>query len=309
LSYPTATSATIANVPAGAQCVVAEGPLPTPPANFSWGPAAANVNVTVPANSAIAATMASTLVRQQAGIEVTKTLALPSGVTGPFSFGFTATCDLPSAGSVYTATLADYPTNTKVTIANVPAGANCTVVEDQPLPTAPANYVWAAPSVPAPVVVPSTGAVAVGVTNALTGQTGDILVNLNTTLPDGVAGPFSFVVTATCNLPTAGTTHSVTIVSPPASATGTITGAQAGAECTIAQTLPAAPAGYQWDAPTLEGSPVTIAANTNVPVTVSNSLVKAQAGTPTPVPVDSRVALLLLALLLAAGASLQLRKR
>ncbi len=309
LSYPTATSATIANVPAGAQCVVAEGPLPTPPANFSWGPAAANVNVTVSANSAVAATMASTLVRQQAGIEVTKTLALPSGVTGPFSFGFTATCDLPSAGTVYTATLADYPTNTKVTIANVPAGANCTVVEDQPLPTAPANYVWAAPSVPAPVVVPSTGAVAVGVTNALTGQTGDILVNLNTILPDGVAGPFSFVVTATCNLPTAGTTHSVTIVSPPASATGTITGAQAGAECTIAQTLPAAPAGYQWDAPTLEGSPVTIAANTNVPVTVSNSLVKAQAGTPTPVPVDSRVALLLLALLLAAGASLQPRKR
>ncbi|MEJ5150733.1 DUF5979 domain-containing protein [Comamonas sp. MYb396] len=309
LSYPTATSATIANVPAGAQCVVAEGPLPTAPANFSWGPAAANVNVTVAANSAIAATMASTLVRQQAGIEVTKTLALPSGVTGPFSFGFTATCDLPSTGSVYTATLADYPTNTKVTIANVPAGANCTVVEEQPLPTAPANYVWAAPSVPAPVVVPSTGAVAVGVTNALTGQTGEILVNLNTTLPDGVTGPFSFVVTATCNLPTAGTTHSVTIVSPPASTTGTITGAQAGAECTIAQTLPAAPAGYQWDAPTVEGSPVTIAANTNVPVTVSNSLVKAQAGTPTPVPVDSRVALLLLALLLAAGASLQLRKR
>lgn len=308
LTYPTATSTTIANVPAGAQCVVAEGPLPAAPANYTWGPAAANANVTVPLNASAPVTMASTLVRSTAGIEVTKTLALPSGVTGPFSFGFTATCNLPSAGTTYKATLANFPTNTKVTIGAIPSGASCTVTEDTPLPAAPANYEWAAPSAPAAVTVPSTGVVAVGVTNALTGLKGDILVNLNTTLPDGVTGPFSFVVTATCNLPTAGTTHSVTIVSPPASTTGTITGAQAGAECTIAQTMPAAPAGYQWDAQS-EDTPLIIVASTNVPVAVSNNLVKLQAGTPTPVPVDSRIALLLLALLMAAAASIQMRKR
>ena len=165
--YPATTAATIANVPAGAQCVVAEGALPAAPANFTWGPAAANVPVTVPLNASALVSMASTLVRLQAGIEVTKTLALPSGVTGPFSFGFTATCDQPSAGSTYTATLANYPTSNKVTIAGIPAGANCTVTENTPLPQAPANYEWAAPSVPATVTVPSVGAVSVGVINRL----------------------------------------------------------------------------------------------------------------------------------------------
>ncbi|MEY2252002.1 DUF5979 domain-containing protein [Comamonas sediminis] len=308
LSYPGATSTTIANVPAGAQCVVAEGPAPAAPTNFTWGPAPANATVTVVANSDVATTMASTLVRGQAGIEVTKTLALPSGVTGPFTFGFTATCDLPAAGTTYTATLANYPANTKVTIANVPAGANCSVVEDQPLPAAPANYSWAAPSVPAPVVVPATGAVAVSVTNALTGKQGNIQVNATTTLPDGVAGPFSFVLTAICDLPTAGTTHSVTLTAPPA-ASAMITGVQAGAQCTITETLPDAPAGYRWADPAFDQTTVTVEADSDMPVALTNELTKVQAANPVPVPVDSRVALMLLAMLMMAAAGVHMRKR
>jgi len=308
LSYPGATSTTIANVPAGAQCVVAEGPAPTAPTNFTWGPAPANATVTVVANSDVATTMASTLVRGQAGIEVTKTLALPSGVTGPFNFGFTATCDLPAAGTTYTATLANYPANTKVTIANVPAGANCSVVEDQPLPAAPANYSWAAPSVPAPVVVPATGAVAVSVTNALTGKQGNIQVNATTTLPDGVAGPFNFVLTATCDLPTAGTTHSVTLTAPPA-ASAMITGVQAGAQCTITESLPDAPAGYRWADPAFDQTTVTVEADSDMPVALTNELTKVQAANPVPVPVDSRVALMLLAMLMMAAAGVHMRKR
>ncbi|WP_312415010.1 DUF5979 domain-containing protein [Comamonas sp.] len=308
LSYPGATSTTIANVPAGAQCVVAEGPAPTAPTNFTWGPAPANATVTVVANSDVATTMASTLVRGQAGIEVTKTLALPSGVTGPFNFGFTATCDLPAAGTTYTATLANYPANTKVTIANVPAGANCSVVEDQPLPTAPANYSWAAPSVPAPVVVPATGAVAVSVTNALTGKQGNIQVNATTTLPDGVAGPFSFVLTATCDLPTAGTTHSVTLTAPPA-ASAMITGVQAGAQCTITETLPDAPAGYRWADPAFDQTVVTVDADSDMPVALTNELTRVQVANPVPVPVDSRMALMLLAMLMMVAAGVHMRKR
>ncbi|WP_460548164.1 DUF5979 domain-containing protein [Comamonas piscis] len=308
LTYPTATSATIANVPAGAQCVVAEGALPTAPTNFTWGPAAANATVTVAANSDVATTMASTLVRQQAGIEVTKTLALPAGVTGPFSFGFTATCDLPAAGTTYTATLAGYPTNNKVTIANVPAGANCTVVEDTPLPDAPANYTWAAPSVPAPVVVPATGAVAVGVTNALTGKQGNIQVNATTTLPDGVAGPFSFTLTATCDLPTAGTVHTATLNAPPG-AMAMITGVQAGAQCAMTQTTPDAPVGFRWADPAFDQAMVTVEADTDMPVALTNSLTRVQAANPVPVPVDSRIALLLLAMLMAGAAGLHMRKR
>ncbi len=308
LSYPGATSTTIANVPAGAQCVVAEGPAPTAPTNFTWGPAPANATVTVVANSDVATTMASTLVRGQAGIEVTKTLALPSGVTGPFNFGFTATCDLPAAGTTYTATLADYPTNSKVTIANVPAGANCSVVEDTPLPTAPANYEWATPTVPAPVVVPATGAVAVGVTNALKGLEGNIQVNATTTLPDGITGPFSFVLTATCDLPTAGTVHSATLSAPPG-AMAMITGVQAGAQCTITQTTPDAPVGYRWADPEFDQTTVTVGAGTDMPVALTNSLTRIESVAPVPVPVDSRIALMLLAMLMMAGAGLHMRKR
>lgn len=308
LSYPGATSTTIANVPAGAQCVVAEGPAPTAPTNFTWGPAPANATVTVVANSDVATTMASTLVRGQAGIEVTKTLALPSGVTGPFNFGFTATCDLPAAGTTYTATLADYPTNSKVTIANVPAGANCSVVEDTPLPTAPANYEWATPTVPAPVVVPATGAVAVGVTNALKGLEGNIQVNATTTLPDGITGPFSFVLTATCDLPTAGTVHSATLSAPPG-AMAMITVVQAGAQCTITQTTPDAPVGYRWADPEFDQTTVTVGAGTDMPVALTNSLTRIESVAPVPVPVDSRIALMLLAMLMMAGAGLHMRKR
>ena len=306
--YPATTAATIANVPAGAQCVVAEGALPAAPANFTWGPAAANVPVTVPLNASAPVSMVSTLVRQQAGIEVTKTLALPSGVTGPFSFGFTATCDQPSAGSTYTATLANYPASNKVTIAGIPAGANCTVTENTPLPAAPANYEWAAPSAPAAVVVPSTGVVAVGVTNALTAKQGSIQVNATTTLPDGVAGPFNFMLTATCDLPTAGTVHNVTLTAPPG-AMAMITGVQAGARCAMTQTTPDAPVGYRWADPAFDQAMVTVEADTEMPVALTNSLSKQQAGTPTPVPVDSRIALLLLAMLMAAAAGLHMRKR
>ena len=65
---------------------------------------------------------------------------LPSGVSGPFNFTYTATCDLPIANSIYTATLNNYPSNTTVDIVNIPAGSSCTVQEG--LPNPPAGYVW-----------------------------------------------------------------------------------------------------------------------------------------------------------------------
>ena len=246
---------------------------------------------------------------QMGSLTINKALALPAGVTGPFNFGFTATCDLPAAGTVYTAALDNYPTNSKVTIANVPVGANCTVVEDTPLPNAPANFTWAAPSVPAPVVVPATGTVAVGVTNALNSKLGNIVVNATTALPDGVTGPFSFVLTATCDLPTAGTTHSVTLTAPPGATTATIAGVQAGAQCTMTQTTPDAPVGYRWADPAFDQTTVTVVPDSNVPVALANRLTRAQVASAAPVPVDSRMALMLLAMLMMAAAGVRMRKR
>jgi fimbrial isopeptide formation D2 family protein len=77
-------------------------------------------------------------------ITVTKALALPSNVTGAFNFVFTATCDKPVAGTIYTATLLNYPTNNKVDIVNIPVGSTCVVSET--LPTAPNSYEWATPN-------------------------------------------------------------------------------------------------------------------------------------------------------------------
>lgn len=77
-------------------------------------------------------------------ITITKALTLPNNVSQSFNFTFTATCDKPIAGSSYSATLSNFPTNNKVDILNIPAGSSCTLAET--LPTAPNAYEWQTPS-------------------------------------------------------------------------------------------------------------------------------------------------------------------
>jgi len=247
---------------------------------------------------------------QVGSLTINKALALPDGVAGPFDFAFTATCDLPTAGFTYPATLAGYPANTAVTMDNLPAGANCLVTEDQPLPAAPDTYQWAAPTAPDAVVITGGSNVAVTVTNVLApfGQLGNIVLNATTHVPEGIAGPFSFVLTATCDLPEAGTKHSVTL-DYPSSSSAMISGVRAGAQCALSAGLPDAPAGYRWADPAFDQALVTVEAGADVPVAVTNSLTRMEVGSAERVPVDSRVALLLLAMAMAAGASLHMRKR
>lgn len=102
-------------------------------------------------------------------ITVTKALTLPSNVNATFNFTFTATCDRPVAGSVYSATLSNYPTNTKVDIVNIPVNSTCVMAEV--LPAAPNAYEWATPIFSA--LTPSGATTVSGVqtttaTNALT---------------------------------------------------------------------------------------------------------------------------------------------
>ncbi len=246
---------------------------------------------------------------QRGSLTINKELVLPSDVSGPFDFAFTATCDLPTAGFTYAAVLPGYPTNTAVTMEQIPAGANCVVTEDQPLPTAPPSYEWAEPPTLDAVVVPGNGDVAVTVTNALIGQRGNIQLNATTLLPDEVAGPFSFVLTASCDLPTTGTTYSAMWSYPPAVA-ARISGIPVGAKCSLSQALPDAPAGYRWDAPVLSPATVTVSANTDVEVAVTNMLTKVEVGAvPTAVPVSNRVFLVALAMLVLMGVGVHMRKR
>ena len=66
-------------------------------------------------------------------LRITKALSLPSGITGPFTFGFSAVCDLPSAGTVYgPVSMTNFPTTRTVDILGIPEGANCSVQENNP---------------------------------------------------------------------------------------------------------------------------------------------------------------------------------
>ncbi|MFC4819305.1 DUF5979 domain-containing protein [Dokdonella ginsengisoli] len=140
-------SVTVAGIPAGDTCTVAEqAPLPAPPAGYSYGPlpAPATTAAMTPAG-AIAAVVTNTLTADPGTIRIGKVLSLPAGVTGPFDFQFVATCDRPVAGSHFSATLGNFPGNASVDIAGIPAGATCTVAETLPAP--PAGYGWAEPVV------------------------------------------------------------------------------------------------------------------------------------------------------------------
>ena len=101
-------------------------------------------------------------------IEVTKALTLPAGITGPLSFEFTATCDLPVANTKKSATLSNYPTNTTVSITGIAAGATCTLEET--LPASPDNkYYWETPvfSALSPATMANGGTQSVTATNKL----------------------------------------------------------------------------------------------------------------------------------------------
>lgn len=136
------------------------------PANFTNG--ASNISDLVNLSNAVT-NQCLRVLPTTGTLRITKALSLPSGITGPFTFGFSAVCDLPSAGTVYgPVALTNFPTTRTVDITGIPEGASCSVQETTPTP--PSGYVWAPPSVGA--MTPSTGIPAnavqtVTVTNAL----------------------------------------------------------------------------------------------------------------------------------------------
>ncbi len=129
--------------------------------------------------------------RQEHGkISVTKALTLPSGVTGPFSFTFVATCDQPSANSSYSATLTNYPSVKTVDILNIPAQSNCVLSET--LPADPLGFNWVTPTF-SPLsptgTMPAAGVQSVTATNNLVSA---VTVKKSVlSLPSAVAGSAS----------------------------------------------------------------------------------------------------------------------
>lgn len=116
---------------------------------------------------------------QSGSIEILKTLApLPAGapVAWPQNYSFTATCDLPTAGSTYTATTSfNAPGSQTATIPDVPRGAVCSLSEAQP--AAPAGYTWdTAAFSPASVTVAEGQSAVSTITNTLRANATPLIV-------------------------------------------------------------------------------------------------------------------------------------
>ena len=245
----------------------------------------------------------------EGGIEITKTLSLPTGVTGPFDFKFEATCDKPSAGTLYTSPTLNYPTANKVVISYIPAGANCTVKEV--LPTPPANYLWA------PVADQTASAIVKDVNQPVTFintlqpvPVGTLRITHALSAPASFTGAVAIGVTATCSLPAAGTVHGPFTLNAPADTFVDITGIPQGASCTVSQQLPGAPSGYAWGSSSIAPATITVAAASGSAVTINNALTSSTAAaTAQPVPALGWLGLLGAGTALAASGAMVLRRR
>nr|WP_312988437.1 DUF5979 domain-containing protein [Comamonas koreensis] len=248
---------------------------------------------------------------QTGSIAITKTLApLPAEapVTWPQNFDFTATCNLPTAGSTYTASANFNSEGSQIaTIANVPEGAVCSLSETQP--SAPASHAWD-PAVfsPATVTITANQTANSAITNRL--QTippalGTVIINKTLApLPDGapVTWPLTFNFTATCDKPAANTTYTASVSFTAAgSQTASLTTIPDGSNCTFSEALPSAPSGYTWDAPVFAPATVSVSGGQSVSTAITNNLrANAVPAIAAPVPSNTVAGLAAMAALLAA---------
>lgn len=300
---------TVTDIPAGANCSVAEQ-APAAISSFRWEIApAAPINVAIAEGAQSPAAFTNTLVPTTGSITITKTLApLPAGapVTWPQNFSFTATCNLPTAGSTYTASASFNSTGSQTaTITNVPEGALCSLSETQP--AAPAAHAWdAAEFSPASVTVAAGQTASSAITNRL--QTippalGTALITKTLApLPAGapVTWPLTFNFTATCDKPAANTPYTTSLSFTAAgSQTAILATIPAGSNCTLSEALPAAPSGYTWDAPAFAPATISVAGGQSVSTAITNTL-RANAVAAEPVPSNTVAGLVAMAALLAA---------
>lgn len=140
LSGSSSGSVLASGIPAPASCTAAVGTLPTAPSGYSWGAAMLTPpSGTISAGATTAFAYSIELVRDTGSVQIAfaVTGAPPEGASGLFPF--TVTCDTggPYSTSV---TLAAATTGT-VTVAGIPAPANCSVTSGL-LPPSPGGYNW-----------------------------------------------------------------------------------------------------------------------------------------------------------------------
>ena len=282
-SVTASTKQTVTGLPIGATCSVVETAPADPATGYVWAaPGYSPATVSVSTSTTPTITVTNTVAQEVGSLRITK--AAITGITGIADpsrvYRGTWSCVSGStpAGNGTWAVAAGAST----TIANVPDGATCSVIETS-LTTGPSatdpSYRWNAP-----VYSPGTALIATGVTTTIEVQNsvrrafGDLELRKILDDPYDVVD-LSRVYTGTwsCTLggsTIAGGTWSETAGSAPVRLA---TGLPAGAVCTAAEdaaTLDAPPLTgfpqYLWLSPVITPSTVTIAENTVGLITVTN---------------------------------------
>ncbi len=245
LSGATGGSTSITSVPAGANCTVSEGALPTSPQYYTWGttpPAVTFVTTNAGPNTA---SFTNTLTRDPSTVEIDKTVTggPAAGVSGAFTF--TVDCTASSDGTYPGTITLTSATSGNTTVTSVPAGANCTVSEAT-VPTAPAGYSWGTMPANVPLTPTEAGPNVASFTNTLTRQPSTITVNKTVVggPAGGVSGAFDFSVDCATD-----GTFSGTVILAAATSGSVAIGVPANATCTVSETsVPGAPSNYAWGA-------------------------------------------------------------
>ncbi|MFN8103359.1 MAG: DUF5979 domain-containing protein [Acidimicrobiia bacterium] len=188
---------------------------------------------------------------------------LTSGVTRTFPIDWS--CDNATSGSVNLAG------GQSATIDEIPAGTVCSVTEVKPT-GAPAGWYYGAPVVTgSPATITAGSAATVTVQNSIIRHTSSLKITKRVTgAPLGYRASFKVHVACTGD----GGTYDRTI-SYPMPGSVTITGIPTRSKCTVSEpTLPPAPRGQRWLAPTFNGNPTTITLGVTKVVTVTNRLTR-----------------------------------
>ena len=301
-------SQTIATFPAGGAVTYAitARVADVPPASITNTASVTRANaVCTPANCAANATNATAA---PGSLVISKTIAGgPAGGVVSGSFTFAVACTLGGAQPNVAVVLAG-ATSGSTTVNSIPAGAQCTVTEQAPLPVAPAGYAWGTTPAAVTVTIPTGASATASATNQLKPITGSLVISKTVAggPAGGVSGSFVFAVSCTSG----GAQPNVPVVLANASSgSAAVAGIPADAQCTVTEQapLPAAPAGYAWGA-TPAPVTVTIPAGGTATASATNQLSPVVIN---PVPTLSQWSLLLLSamLLLMGGVAASQRRR
>ena len=168
ITFPDPGSVTIDDLADGAECTVTETGVPDAPAGFEWGDVVITGSpATIESNETASVTVTNTLEELPeltGSLEITKVVSGgPADVEGTFGIRVTCTDTDPINTEIV------FPDPGSVTINDLPAGAECLVLETS-RSEPPAGFNWAGPLLFGPVTIEAGETAELTVTNLLTAQ-------------------------------------------------------------------------------------------------------------------------------------------